>query len=166
MPTGGIDAGPDAEPADAADVDAMSVDAMPIDAAPIDAMPIDAMPIDAMPIDAMPIDAAPAALTITTASPLAFGQQTVATTAMMTVDVSNSGGVATSAITVGISGDAEFSLVAGGSDTCSTQTLAPAATCHFDVSFTPATTTTYTGLVTVSATTGGAPMIAVTGEGI
>lgn len=149
----------DAAVADAPDVDA-AIDAPDVDAPDVDAAP-DA-PTDA-PIDA-PTDAADAMLTIITANPVAFGDVVDTTTATLPVMVRNSGGTATSALTVTVTG-AGFTRIADATDTCTGATLAAMATCSFNVRFAPDAVAAFTGVAGVSATTGGAASINLTGAG-
>ncbi|MBK9030400.1 MAG: choice-of-anchor D domain-containing protein [Myxococcales bacterium] len=153
----------DAAMADAApdgDVDAPDVDAA-VDAPEIDALELDA-PTDA-PTDA-PLDAAVAALQIITAAPLDFGDVVETQAAIMPVMVRNGGGAASSALTVTVTG-AAYTLVAGASDTCTGMTLAPAATCTFEVRFAPSAPGAAAGVASAMATSGGMVSINLTGVG-
>jgi hypothetical protein len=152
-------------PIDAAAIDAAidaATDAATIDAA-IDAA-VDA-PIDAA-VDA-PIDAF-AGLRITTAGPVDFGSTTMGTPVTRTIMVTNDGSATTTAITVTVTttgGGGDYTRVTGGTDTCSTATLAMSATCMFNVSFDPSTTGARTGMAEVSASTGGMSSVNLTGVG-
>lgn len=150
----------DAAAQDTPVIDAPDVDAGELDAA-IDAPEVDAA-IDA-PTDAA-IDAAVPALTIITASPLAFGNVPETAAATLPVMVRNGGGASSSALTVTVTG-AGFTRVAAG-DTCDGQPLAAMATCSFDVRFAPGALGAATGVASATATAGGSVSINLTGTGV
>lgn len=157
---GAIDAAvQDTATPDAPDIDAGLPDASEPDAA-IDAA-IDA-PVDA-PTDAA-VDAAVAALTIITASPLAFGNVAETDSATLPVMVRNGGGAASTALAVTVTGTG-FTRVAAG-DTCDGMTLASMATCSFSVQFAPGALGAATGVASATATSGGMVSINLTGTGV
>lgn len=99
-------------------------------------------------------------------SSLAFGSIEVGTASTsQTFTISNTGSVATSALTVTKAGSnpAEFTV---GADTCSGMTLAGGANCTIEVSFTPSAAGMSAASIVVSATTGGSVNGAVTGTGL
>ncbi len=91
-----------------------------------------------------------------------FGSIAVgSSSANVTFTVSNSGGVATTALAQTITGD--YSIVNGN---CVGTILAPAATCNIIVRFTPTTTGALSGTLNVSATTGGSRNASLNGIGV
>ncbi len=157
---GAVDAAvQDTPTVDTPDLDAGEIDASEPDAA-IDAA-IDAG-IDA-PTDAA-VDAAVAALTIITASPLAFGDVPQTGTAMLPVMVRNGGGATSTALAVTVTGTG-FSRIAAG-DTCDGMTLASMATCSFHVQFAPGALGAATGVASATAASGGMVSINLTGTGV
>ncbi len=79
----------------------------------------------------------------------------------VTFTVSNSGGEATSALTLAITG--EFTIV---SDGCGTNPVAANGSCQVQVQFRPTSTGAKTGTLTASATTGGSTTANLSGDGL
>ncbi len=76
--------------------------------------------------------------------------------------VTNTGGAATSAITLKLTGDASLAIK---NDLCTNATLAAAAACTFSVTFTPTAFGAVSGAVSASATTGGTSATTLSGTG-
>src|SRR6202030_2941206 len=94
------------------------------------------------------------AVLILSGGPLAFGNQIVTTTsAAQTLTLTNNGGLGATGITVAVT--APFAKSGG---TCGA-TLAAGASCTINVTFTPTTAVSYTGMATVTAnvTVNGSP---------
>ncbi|MCC7000326.1 MAG: choice-of-anchor D domain-containing protein [Deltaproteobacteria bacterium] len=93
------------------------------------------------------------------------GVVTGTSSALQTFTASNSGQVATGAITVALSGTgaARFSIVSNG---CMGVMLAPAATCAMTVRFSPTAAGVVNAMLAVSASPGGAATSALTGRGL
>lgn len=107
----------------------------------------------------------PGTLTISPSS-LAFGNQVNGTpTASQTFTVTNTGTVATTALTVTKAGTDPADFVKGA-DTCNTMTLAGGATCTIAVTFNPTTSGNKAASFVISASTGGSVNGAVTGTGL
>jgi hypothetical protein len=82
----------------------------------------------------------------------AFNVVDVGTPAAVAYTVTNTGGAATTPISLNLTGATEFTIA---SDACTNMTLAPGASCTFRVVFTPTTFGPRSGMVTASAATGG-----------
>jgi hypothetical protein len=86
----------------------------------------------------------------------------VGTPATVPFMVTNTGGAPTTALTIGLTGASEFALA---SDGCSNMTLDPGASCPMRVVFTPTTFGARSGMLSASATTGGASMTTLSATG-
>ena len=82
-----------------------------------------------------------------TPSPFDFGPVAVGQTAAQTFTLANSGGSASRALTVTLSGSAEFTVTA---DTCTGTSLGPGKSCTVTVQFAPASAGTATAALTAS----------------
>jgi hypothetical protein len=105
-----------------------------------------------------------AALTITAPTGFTgFGPVLLLSTSTATFTVTNGGGVVSGSITMSLSGSAEYTLM---SDTCTGNTLGPAATCTVGVQFKPTAAGAAPGQLGLTATPGGPATFALTGTGV
>ncbi|MCC6995609.1 MAG: choice-of-anchor D domain-containing protein [Deltaproteobacteria bacterium] len=106
----------------------------------------------------------PSALTFTPSS-LSFGNQLISTpSGAMTLTVRNTGGAASGAITLSLSGTSasDFAISA---QTCNGMTLAPSATCTATIVFQPGTRGAKTATLNLTATPGGPTAASLMGTG-
>lgn len=94
-----------------------------------------------------------------------FGTVITTTPASTTIRIRNPGDITTGALTAALSGG-DLTLFSVTTDGCTTQTLAPGASCDVVVRFAPTTVGSKTTTLTVSASPGGSVNVALSGNAV